>query len=422
MSLTLNDDHPFFRYSARYGVPLLLVVFYVTASFHFAYTPDSTFGSLVHVRTTGVGSLWQLFLATSQLLQIDGILATKILSMLFTSISVLLGFLIAHEVLRERRLAFCAALTFSMQAWMLQLAPSGSGLSLALVLGLLSIFFLLRNEYIIAAIATALASLVVWQAALLLVVLMLDASMNSKNPGRSHKLIATIAMIFGSGILPWVLYSFYVGAALIPNELVDGAIDLLSPQVLFELVLFVGLMFVAVVWMASRHRTALRMQSPLILWIVVASFAHRQMFVVTLPLIIVYAFFAIHTIIETFGKKNLGYLGVLVFTGLSLAYNQFVVWPATQRAMESTVIVTDEVRAVAMWVSVNVGQDDEIRAPSGHEGLVRLYAQRNLGGDAAGILISNLPSINGYDVTFDPLQGSTDAARGSSHYRVWRKR
>ncbi|MBI5474077.1 MAG: hypothetical protein HY961_17210, partial [Ignavibacteriae bacterium] len=38
------------RNSARYGIPLLLAVFYATASFYFSYTPDSTFGSLVHIR------------------------------------------------------------------------------------------------------------------------------------------------------------------------------------------------------------------------------------------------------------------------------------------------------------------------------------------------------------------------------------
>ncbi|MBI5473210.1 MAG: hypothetical protein HY961_12775 [Ignavibacteriae bacterium] len=293
---------------------------------------------------------------------------------------------------------------------------------MALLFGGLSIFFLLRNDYIVATIAAAVASLVVWQAALLLPVLMLDASINSQDPIQARRLVATIALVFGSAVLPWVLFAVYAGSALIPNELVASEIDLLSLPVLFEVVLFVGLMFVAVVLMASRHRMVLRTQSPLILWIVIASFAHRQMLVVTLPLVIVYAFFAVHAIIELFGKKNLAYIGVLLFTALSLAYNQFVVWPSTRRIMDSAVIVTEEIQRVASWARMNMEGQEKLYAPSGHEGLIQFYSERELGGADAIVHITNAADVNGYRVVFDPLANETQSTSTSSqHYRVWRK-
>lgn len=342
----MPEEHPFVGPLVRYGIPSLILVFYISASLHFNFTPDSTFAALHALNHTGVDSLWSLLLRSATLFNLDALLAAKVFSLLFACFTILVSYLIANEVLRDHLLAFCVALMVSMQAWLLQLAPSGSGLCCALFLVLATIFFLLRNEYIIGAFCAGLASLVAWQAAGLLVVLAVDALINSVSKNRSVKIIASIVLVFFGVVLPWMLYSLYVGKLLLPNEVAITEVPTVLPHVAFETVLLVGLMFVGVVLLATRDREALRSQTAVVLWIVAASYSHQRMFVLSLPLIIVYAVLATRKVVEIFGKPHFGHLLVGILTAAILAYNQFVVHPVTKQLMEDTIADAEKLRTV----------------------------------------------------------------------------
>ena len=48
------DEHRLIRSLVRYGIPVLMLIFYVNASLRFDYTPDSTFLSLLSLGTSVV--------------------------------------------------------------------------------------------------------------------------------------------------------------------------------------------------------------------------------------------------------------------------------------------------------------------------------------------------------------------------------
>ncbi|MEK7671729.1 MAG: hypothetical protein AAB344_05875, partial [Bacteroidota bacterium] len=351
MSPNISEEHPFVRHLVRYGVPALILIFYVTASLHFDYTPDSTFATLNALHSSHIDSLWTALLALATVFNIDVLLAAKVFSLLFACFGILISYLIANEVLNDHLLAFCVTISVSMQAWLIQLAPTGSGLSLALFLSLVTIFFLLRNEYIIAGIFAGLASLVAWQAAGLLFVMMLDAYINAVDKNRSVKMIASIALVFAGVVLPWILYSLYVGRLLVPTMEVLSIVPTFSLQVSFEILLLVGAMFVGIVLVLMRDKSALNTQIAILLWIAIASFSHHQMFALALPLIIIYIFFSVQRLSQAFGKRNLSYIVAVLLATLILAYNQMLALPAAENSMNSAVAQMDEMKAIAMWLT-----------------------------------------------------------------------
>ncbi len=422
MSPNISEEHPFVRHLVRYGVPALILIFYVTASLHFDYTPDSTFATLNALHYSHIDSLWTALLALATVFNIDVLLAAKVFSLLFACFGILISYLIANEVLNDHLLAFCVAVSVSMQAWLIQLAPTGSGLSLALLLSLATIFFLLRNEYIIAGIFAGLASLVAWQAAGLLFVMMLDAYINTVDKNRSVKMIASIALVFAGVVLPWILYSLYVGRLLVPTMEVLSIVPTFSLQVSFEILLLVGAMFVGVVLVLMRDKSALNTQVAILLWIAIASFSQHQMFVLALPLIIVYIFFSVQRLSQAFGKRNLSYIVAVLLAMLILAYNQMLALPAAKNSMNSAVAQMDEMKAIAMWLTTNVNDDESVAVPEQHQGLIQYWGERSVGDNNSRFVVSRVNEVAGYELVFDPAKENVVLLGSPAHYKVWRRK
>ncbi len=422
MSPNISEEHPFVRHLVRYGVPALILIFYVTASLHFDYTPDSTFATLNALHYSHIDSLWTALLALATVFNIDVLLAAKVFSLLFACFGILISYLIANEVLNDHLLAFCVAVSVSMQAWLIQLAPTGSGLSLALLLSLATIFFLLRNEYIIAGIFAGLASLVAWQAAGLLFVMMLDAYINTVDKNRSVKMIASIALVFAGVVLPWILYSLYVGRLLVPTMEVLSIVPTFSLQVSFEILLLVGAMFVGVVLVLMRDKSALNTQVAILLWIAIASFSQHQMFVLALPLIIVYIFFSVQRLSQAFGKRNLSYIVAILLAMLILAYNQMLALPAAKNSMNSAVAQMDEMKAIAMWLTTNVNDDESVAVPEQHQGLIQYWGERSVGDNNSRFVVSRVNEVAGYELVFDPAKENVVLLGSPAHYKVWRRK
>jgi len=422
VSPNISEEHPFVRHLVRYGVPALILIFYVTASLHFDYTPDSTFATLNALHYSHIDSLWTALLALATVFNIDVLLAAKVFSLLFACFGILISYLIANEVLNDHLLAFCVAVSVSMQAWLIQLAPTGSGLSLALLLSLATIFFLLRNEYIIAGIFAGLASLVAWQAAGLLFVMMLDAYINTVDKNRSVKMIASIALVFAGVVLPWILYSLYVGRLLVPTMEVLSIVPTFSLQVSFEILLLVGAMFVGVVLVLMRDKSALNTQVAILLWIAIASFSQHQMFVLALPLIIVYIFFSVQRLSQAFGKRNLSYIVAILLAMLILAYNQMLALPAAKNSMNSAVAQMDEMKAIAMWLTTNVNDDESVAVPEQHQGLIQYWGERSVGDNNSRFVVSRVNEVAGYELVFDPAKENVVLLGSPAHYKVWRRK
>lgn len=416
------DEHPVVLLLTRFAVPALILLFYVTAALRFEYTPESTFATLVALDASPVSSVWSALLALASMLNIDPWLAAKVFSMVSCCFALLFSYLIAHEVVGDRLLALCVVLVLSMQAWLIQLAPSGSGVGFALLLTLASVFFLLRNDYLVASIIAGLATLVSWQNIVLLPVLLLDAYINSVQKSRSAKVALSILLVFASVLLPWVLYALYTGAAVLPDEVGRSDVPTFLPHLSFEMVILVGVMFVGVAMLASRERQLLRLHTAPLLWIAIASFTHHVMFALTLPLIVVYAFFAVQHVMMSFGKARLAQVGGVLLTALLLAYNQFVLLPATTSLIDEASTTSAGLKSAALWLRTNAQEDESISVPAEHNRLVEFYAARPIATSGARFLISADRQVSGFEVVFDPVEENPALLAASARYKVWRRK
>jgi hypothetical protein len=416
----LPEEHHIVRALVRYGIPALILIFYVTASLRFDYTPDSTFLSLLSLRQSSPASLWSALLSAAGLFRVDALIAAKVFSLFFSCFVILYSYLIANEVLRDHLLALCVALAVAVQSWLLQLAPSGSGVNFALFLSLATIFFLLRNEYIIATIFAGLASLVAWQAVGLLFVLAVDAFINSVNKNHSTKIMATIALVYFGVILPWILYSLYVGKALLPNEIVVSDVPTLLPQIAFEGVMLVGLMFVGIVLLSMHDREMLRSQTASVLWMIFASFSHQRMFVLTLPLVIVYAFLAARQIAENVRLAKHAHLIAGFLAAGILAYSQFVVHPAAHRLMDDAIAEAHVLQENAVWLKLNAKENESVTPPIGHEGLIQFYSERKIENEQARFVVTREKEIANAELVFDPVKENPELL--AHHYTLWRRK
>lgn len=419
---TQRDEHPIVLVLTRFAVPGLILLFYVTAVLRFEYTPETTFGILVAMAGEPVSSLWSAFLRLVSALGLEVLLAAKVFSMVFCSFAILFTYLIAFEVLTDRLAALCATLVVSMQAWLLQLAPSGSGAGAVLLLTLAAVFFLLRNDYLLAAIMAGLATLTSWQNVMLLPILVFDAYVNSRDRTRSMKVMDSIVLVFFSVVLPWVLYCLYSGKPIVPNEVGVTGVPTLFPQLSFLMVMLVGVMFVGVVVLASRERQLLRTHTALLLWIALAAFTHHVMFALVLPLVVVYAFFSLQHALSVFRRGMLAPVATIVLTAAILAYNQLVMFPATAREMDAVAALSAEVKSAALWLRSNTAEQEAVNAPDGYADVVAFYSARRVGDADARFLVTAQTSVDGFELVFDPVEHNPALLTGSMRYKVWRRR
>lgn len=417
----LFSEHTLYKYLSRYGVPLIILVYYVTAAERFDYTPDSTFTTLIGVREGNAGSLWVILLALFDSFNLDVLLAAKILSLLFCTVSLLFMFFVAHEVLRDHLSAFCVTLAVSMQAWFLQLGPSGSGVAFALLLSLAALFFMLRNDYLLATVFAGLGGIVSWQLAGLLFVILFDVSINSISKTRSAKVAASILMVFAGIVFPWVLYAAYKGLFLIPNEIGVSDVPGISPQLSFMAVLLVGLMFVGIVLLATRDRELLRSHSAIVLWTVTVPFFHAIMLALALPLILTFAFLALRLIVGMTGFPRAGDAVVVLLAAALLAYSQFVSRPPVYDLMERSIATTAEMKSAGLWLKTHMNDDQTVSVPASYGGAVRFYSERMIGVSETDFVLSDQSQMPGFGIVFDPASNDPDLHIVGQRYRIWRR-
>ncbi|MBX2991410.1 MAG: hypothetical protein KF749_09590 [Bacteroidetes bacterium] len=417
----LSSEHTLYKYLSRYGVPLIILVYYVTAAERFDYTPESTFATLIGVKEGDASSLWMVLLTLFDSFSLDLLLAAKTLSLLFCSGSLLFMFFVAYEVLRDHLSAFCVTLAISMQAWFLQLGPSGSGVAFALLLSLAALFFMLRNDYLLATVFAAFGGMVAWQLTGLLFVILFDVSINSISKTRSAKVAASIVMVFAGIVLPWVLYGAYTSLLLIPNEIHVSDVPVISPQLSFMTVLLVGLMFVGIVLLATRDRELLRSHSAIVLWTVTVPFLHTIMLAVALPLILTFAFLSLRLIVGMTGFPRAGDAVVVLLATALLAYSQFVSRPPVYDLMDRNISTTAEMKSAGLWLKTHMNDDQTVSVPASYGWAVRFYSEKMIGVSETDFVLSDQSELPGFGVVFEPASDDPHVHAIGQRYKIWRR-
>jgi hypothetical protein len=423
---------------ARYGVPAVILVFYLTAALAFRYTPDSTFialGGMSGIAPVppgmSVSPLWAMLLAGAASAGLDPLLAAKVLSLLFSSIALLTTFLIAVEILRDRFLAFAVVLAVAAEACVLQVAISGHPFALGMALVLGSVFFLQRNEYPVSSVLAGLAALVFWQALLLVPILAADAVANFTEPekraGRALQVTAAaaavaalwpaIALATGRGMVSWMPPLRELTPPTVSGFLIYG---LEAAACLAG-----GFLLLRRGKHGRRIILALLPAVAVLLVFAAASVAGgREIWRMALPLLFAGALFGVRIVFSELNRVYAVYPVAFLLAGLTLIANQMEVQARLGDTMAGTASRNDELAAISVWVRSHAPAAAPLYADV--PAVVAYYAGRpvlpssdHTAGDGGMVVSPRMPAP-GY-VALYRLPASIAAQDVPGSYAVWRK-
>ncbi|MBM2839527.1 MAG: hypothetical protein HW412_55 [Bacteroidetes bacterium] len=433
-----SEHRPFVVNITRYGLPIVVGIFYLTASRGFEYTSESTFQLLNIMNNSstvssgdGVPSpLWQFLLTVGGRLNLNSLLAAKVLGLVFSCIAILVVYLTANEILRDHLTAFCVSLVAAMQGWLLQIAPSGSPFTLAMTLTFAGLFFMLRNEYVVAPFMFGLCTLVSWQAVFFMIPLCVDIWMNSVSKKRAAKVLLSGCLVYLCALLPWLLFVWKNGGDGLPVLLPVSELPQLSPFawiVLTLLVAVAGTGFVVALRFSGNAREAVRTHSGLLMFVVVAGLIgivyHTEMWLVVIPVVAALAFLGLAELLKHLGHQHLLYSASFVLTGLLLVHLQLDYYRVNKPAMESAIGQATELYSPAEWLRLNTTPSQTVCAEHPH--ILEYYAQRLViplkeNDEACGdFIVTSRQHVTGYEVVSKLDRESSEV---SSAYAVWRKK
>ena len=429
-----EERNPVVEQIVRFGLPLVILVFYCTASLEFQYTPDSTFqmlqiarlqneggGSVLSAGGTTPSPLWMLLLALGSRFHLDLLLTAKVFSLFFSCSVILMLYLIAFELLRDRVLGFYLSLVFALQPWLLQAAPSGSALLFGLMLTLTSIFFLLRNDYVLSTVFVGLSTIVFPEAVVLMGLLIVDVILNSVERLRAKKVIFGRAVIYCSTLLPWLLYSAFNKISVTPVLISFGELPGWTAVSVAAFAALVMLMIAAIVLLiqsGESGRLVVRTQAATLLWVCVVmtlGFAgRREFFLMGIPLLAVYAFMGLRELIIARHREHLVYTVAFIFAGLLLVQNQVTSSSVGASIMHNAIEEERDLVSIAYWLKANTRAEATVMAEK--PGIVGYYSDRAVSPLTmesemrAEYIVSRVKSVDGYAVVYDPVDVGLDVS------------
>ena len=423
------------------GLPVIVLLFYGTASLHFPYTPDDTYIYLQFARNVAGGNgiafnagepaygftspLWMFIIALGGKMGVDLFLAAKAIDLVFASAALIVLYLLAYEILRDMSVALCATVAFSVNAWFLRWAGSGMETSLSVFLTLATLLFCLRNEYFLAVVLAGLLTLTRPEGGFIVAVIVADLSMNSFNKKRALKLGSSLLLIYAVLMAPWLLYALRTFGTVVPNtalakvgwnftigDTVSTLRDLLQTFLAADGAALVAFLAAGALLSVRFRRPVAgetgpgrgpylaRQSLPGILWVAGLSLFYlasgtnvvsRYLLLAT-PLITVYAFSFLFEFLSITSWRRRAHLGVVVLTAVimlqnQLFYHRYVVpgIEAFEEGMESCLI------PIGRWIGERTPAASTV--VTGDIGAMGFFSERRMC-DAAGLVSpSFLPLI-----------------------------
>jgi hypothetical protein len=434
-----HQESPVILYLTRYGLPIIVLLFYITASLEFEYTPESTYRfqtlaeypSLMRESGFAPSPLWQSLVAPANWFSFDPVRAAKILSMIWAAIAIISLYLLAVELGRDRLLALFAALPVALQLWILQFGPSGSALALGVTMSLTVLFFLKRGWPVLAAFLAGLCTLVFWQSIGLLAVVFADLVVVSRHPRFRWQSVASVFGAYGAGVLPWMVYASVNHLPFLPVLLPVGYFP---PSSVFEALVFLLLLglggagiFLAVTRVPSERivaRDGLNLWLWMIWLLAAAALGRREFFFPVAPLLVVYAFLGVRILLRALGRERLLYTTLALLCGLMLLQQQVDLNGTIRPFMEQIRGTTAQLRSAAIWLRTHTSAGETVATELPwvlrYDTDVRVMSIDS--SDAAGaeyLVTSATASMKGYIVVYEPLpSGRWPAGRSVA---VWRK-
>ena len=232
----LSEDipaSPFWIPVLRFGLGGILLVFFLTVTLHYEYTPDDTYIYLQYARniasgggfafnagtpSDGVtGPLWVLLIAVGARVGLDPFVVAKTFDVLFASLSVILIQFVALQVTRNRFYSFFAAVFLGFDAWFLRWAGSGMETSMAMFLVLMTAWNLVKRDAPLAAFTAGLLTLVRPEGFLFFLLVLGKAWEFGRDRGTAARTLGTAVTFYSMVVGPWIVYALLTFGTLVPN-------------------------------------------------------------------------------------------------------------------------------------------------------------------------------------------------------------
>ena len=222
-------------------ISFLCLVYFLFFMYLWEYRGDDTYIPLVYARNLANGygfsfnpgepsygftsPLWVIMLSLFYFFSfVDLLLVAKLLSLVFSILSIPLIYLLTKNLTRNRKIALLVAIFWTLEPWFIRWGAFGIETSFFTFLVLCGLLFLQRDERI-AAIFLGLAFLTRPEAFLFLPLLIIK--------GKGKKILPSL--IFLIIALPWLFYSQLTFGTVFPNSLYPkGGLNIASPSLLLD--------------------------------------------------------------------------------------------------------------------------------------------------------------------------------------------
>jgi hypothetical protein len=357
---------------ARYGLPVLVLIFYIQAARFLDFTPDSGYVAPTYAAglLDGVGlegppwdraattpsPLWVLLLSAGGALGIDLVFTAKIFGLFFACIVVLVTYLLAAEMLADRLLALCIGLLTATAPWLMGAAVGGGGIALAMALSMGGLFFCLRGDLLPGVLLAALAGLILWPALLLAVLLVADDMRRAPTAGERRRRTTTAGLLLSSVLAAWALLAWKLGAGVVP--LATGRLEALDPVTIISTTVLAGGGLVVIMGAAWRGRIIIGRSSrlPLVMiWcaaaVVTGVASGSDALLLVLPLLLMLGYLGIAVAAPPSAPDGRLRMGpVFAATAVLLLANQVGLYLYARPVMLAGAVETAQVEAAASWV------------------------------------------------------------------------
>jgi hypothetical protein len=390
------------RLALQYGIGVVILIFYVTTSLHFQYTPDDTYIYLQFGRniargegfafnagtpTYGVtGPLWAFLIAAGVKLNLDPFIVAKTLDIVFASLSIIAVLAFAFVLIRDRIYALIAAWIFSFDCWFLRWTGTGMETSLGVLLTMMVLWYAYRKEYIASSLVAGLLTLVRPEGGLLFIAVLVDAGLNGRERAATMRAVLGSLLLYGIVVGSWILYSSIQFGTIIPNTLfAKSTSDSSMPELWYDfvsnlkivgatqIVLVLFLVVGVVVTLRRSGWGVLKEEGFPLLWVLLLPLFYVFMKVqvqsryllLILPIIVIYGVWGIKRLeLASFLSPRRGLLILLIVAGVSLAQNQYIYRRWVLPHMENFELGVNEcLKPIAYWLRSNSPEGSSVLTP-----------------------------------------------------------
>jgi hypothetical protein len=420
----------------RYGAAVIVVVFYVTASLHFSYTPDETYVYLQYGRNIArgegisfnagstsygvTGPLWAILIAGGVKLSLDPYIVAKTLDIVLASVAVMSVLAFAFIVIRDRLYALIAAWIFSFDAWFLRSAGSGTETSLAVLLAMLALWYAYKKEHITSSLVAGLLTLVRPEGVFLFLAAQVDAALNSRNRISAVRIVVGSVVVYAMVVGTWLGFAYFHFGTIFPNQLQSSpfsgfAVAAMLTNAFANMKIVGATQLVPVLFLIGGFVVTVRkfgwhiireegfpliwaLAVPLCYVVFNVDVASRQLLLV-LPVFVVYGLWGIKRLeIASLVSPQRGLFILLLVAGVSLAQNQIVYRGWVLPHMNTLELGVNEcLKPMAFWLRANTPAGTTVLTPQA--GVIGYVSERKVF-DASGVIAPEVRRAFGDD-TYD---------------------